>query len=60
MQPFFTDRLENTFSNSSSIVARGLDAVGPCLFRGCYLVTGLRSTILNKKFADDRQGVACK
>jgi hypothetical protein len=42
-----TNRVENTVSNSSSIVARGLVAVGTCLFRGRYLVTGLHPTILS-------------
>jgi hypothetical protein len=39
-----TDRVENTVSNSSSIFACGLVAVGTCLFRRRYLVTDLRPT----------------
>jgi hypothetical protein len=34
-------------SNCYSIVARGLVAVGTCLFRGRYLVTGLHAAIFN-------------
>jgi hypothetical protein len=42
------DRVENTVSNSLSVFARGLIAVGTCLFRGRYLVTCLRATIPTK------------
>jgi hypothetical protein len=42
---FVMDRVENTVSNSSSIVARRLVAMGNCLFRGRYLVTVPQSTI---------------
>jgi hypothetical protein len=44
------DYMENTFSSSSSIVARELVAVEPCLFRGHYLVTGLHATMLCNLF----------
>jgi hypothetical protein len=39
------DHVENSVSNSSSIVAHELVAMGTCLFCGCYLVTGLDATI---------------
>jgi hypothetical protein len=39
------DRLENTASNSSCIVARELVAVETGLFRGRYLVMGLHATV---------------
>jgi hypothetical protein len=39
------DSVENPVSKNSSIVARELVAVGTCLFRGRYLVTGLHATI---------------
>jgi hypothetical protein len=35
----------NTISKSSSIFARALVAVGTCLFRGRYLVTGLQAAV---------------
>jgi hypothetical protein len=38
------DCIENTASNSSSIVASEPIAVGTCLFYGHYLVTGLQAT----------------
>jgi hypothetical protein len=39
------DCVVNAVSNSSSIVARELDAVGTCLFHGYYLVTGLHAAL---------------
>jgi hypothetical protein len=39
---------KNTISNSSSVVARELVAVGTSLFRGRYLVAGLHYTLLCK------------
>jgi hypothetical protein len=44
------DRVENTVSNSSSIVAREPVAVETCLFRGRYLATGLHAATLRSYF----------
>jgi uncharacterized membrane protein (GlpM family) len=41
------DRVEDAVSSSSCIVGLGLVAVGTCLFRGRYLVTGLHATIFS-------------
>jgi hypothetical protein len=46
-EPLGRDRIENTISNSSSIVRRVLVAVGTCLYRGRCLVTRLHATVFS-------------